>query len=281
MGTEEKEQDYSLRKSFEKVGLLPGARLLVDKEGRIIDGVHSWIAAKQLGLTIPSVTVDVGDPGDTAIFKLVTNKCRRELEPEEITVCLDIIGHHKNWKVKDFLDRLPFSYSWLMKYLPDRYKDAAKAKAGAEGGKATAKAFREAAARRQPKSEEIRYEEPAAPEDEQPAAEEGLKEGVEAVLSVEESCERFERTFLNHLAEFTTSPSHARTIEKDLPIMLNYVNEKHDCNNCPIRSSCDRFVEFYRKKQFLKKAEQLTELHYRILALVPACVKEKITNSPL
>lgn len=99
------------------------------------------------------------------------------------------------------------------------------------------------------------------------------------VPSVQEASERFNNMFSSHLSDFASLLSSIGTIEKDLRAMFDYMNEQHDCNNCPSRRSCDMFVEFCREEQLLRKAQRLMEFHFRILTLVPPCVKRKITDS--
>lgn len=258
------EQEYSLKESFKKIGILPGTQILVDQNGNIIDGVHSEIAARALGLEIPKATVNIKNPAQTAIMKLVRNKCRRDMEPSEITQCLDVIGRHLGWKAKDFLEKLPFTYSWLMKYLPDRYKDPVKAKAGAVGGQAKAEAYRKAkdAIQRQPISEDTRQPETSEELTEtqetvesDTALTEALKEPME---TEKEFAERFANTFKSHIHVLN------QVLEKDFPTIIGHMSEKHICDKCVMQETCSDFLKFLTSCIKLK-----TQL--------PICMQQKIT----
>ena len=261
------EQEYSLKESFRKIGILPGASILIDQNGNVIDGLHCKITAQQLGLDIRKVVVNIKNPAQAHIIKLVKNKCRRQMKPAEITQSLDVIGQNLKWSAKDFLKHLPFSYSWLMKYLPEKYKDPIKAAAGAVGGRARAEAVRRAKESATQRQAEVEPLEEAAKAD---------------APSVEEFCKRFANTFSSHIARFTALSSHITTVrQKDLPTIFDYMDETHDCSKCNMRFSiCEKLVKLYKEEQLRKLGQELLDFHEEIPRLVPVCIKNRLNETP-
>lgn len=148
-------EEYDIKDSIPRVGhLYP---VLKDAYGNVIDGLHrlrqdpSWPVKKLDNIT---------DPLQLAIARLVANVCRRDVAAEEKTEWLRQIATMTGWSPKDIADHLPVSYSWVIKYLPEEFKDKEKKTAASKGGEARAEAYRESqdfGTRRMPESEDMRF----------------------------------------------------------------------------------------------------------------------------
>jgi len=119
----------TLFESFEKIGALP-IPVFVDGKGTIIDGLERVRA----GVKCPVVTIPVENPLQFHIIRLVVNCLRRTMSAEEKSQILAKIAELSGWTPKEMAKKLPFSYRWVMKYLPPQYKDRERAKAGKLGG---------------------------------------------------------------------------------------------------------------------------------------------------
>ena len=126
------EMSRSLKESFEKVGVLP-IPMLVDEKGNIIDGFRRMRTG--LGDKVPRVVLPITNRLQFNIVRLVINGVRRTMTAEEKTATLSNIAELSGWTPREMAEELPFSYNWIMKYLPPQYKDRKKAEAGSLGGK--------------------------------------------------------------------------------------------------------------------------------------------------
>lgn len=198
--------EYSLKKSFEKVGTLP-IPIFKDQKGTIIDGLNR----ERAGVKCPVVTIPVENPLQLNIIKLIVNGVRRTMTAAEKTAILDNIAELSGWNPKEMEEHLPFSYSWIMKYLSPQYKDRGKAVAGALGGAKSGASQRQAEAKEvlQPKESE----------------------------SEEEFALRFTQLFKSHLGQL---------IKKDIPVIITHMNEDHDCEKCSMTESCAYFLAFVK-----------------------------------
>lgn len=122
-------EENSLKESFEKVGVLP-IPVLVDEKGNIIDGFNR----ARTGVKLPIITLPIKNQLQFNIIKLVINGVRRTMTAVEKTTILDSIAELSGWTPTEMAEKLPFSYSWIMKYLSPGYKDRGKAVAGKIGG---------------------------------------------------------------------------------------------------------------------------------------------------
>jgi hypothetical protein len=218
------ESDYSLKESFDKIGALPIPRF-EDLQGHDIDGLHR----KMIGANVPVIKIPVKNAGQLHVMRLVINFCRRKMTAEEISDELAAIAKYYGWNAKQIAEKLPFSYDWVAKYLPDEYKDPVKAKAGTIGGQARAEAYRrKSALRRQAKSEDTR----------QPLHPESVT--MEPSESEEEFAKRFTSTFTSHITQLT---------KKDLPIIITYLNEEHNCGECRMKSACSLLLDSFMSLQ--------------------------------
>ena len=115
---EVEEKEYDLRDSIKKVGRL--YPVLVDAHGNIIDGYHRLAADPNWPV---HKVEEIKDPVQLTIARLVANVCRREVPAEEKTKWLRQIAELTGWTPKQIAENLPVSYRWVMKYLPDEYKE--------------------------------------------------------------------------------------------------------------------------------------------------------------
>lgn len=112
------EQEYDLKASIPKVGYL--YPVLKDAHGNVIDGFHrlrhdpNWPVKKLDHIT---------NPLELAKARLVTNVCRRDVPAEEKTEWLRQIATMTGWTPKEIADNLPVSYQWVMKYIPNEFKE--------------------------------------------------------------------------------------------------------------------------------------------------------------
>ena len=119
----------SLKESFEKIGVLP-IPIIVDLKGNVIDGS----CREQTGVKVPRVVLPIKNRLQFNIVRLVINGVRRTMTAEEKTAILVNIKELSGWRNDEIAEKLPFSYSWIMKYLPDNLKDSERAECGRQGG---------------------------------------------------------------------------------------------------------------------------------------------------
>jgi DNA-directed RNA polymerase subunit RPC12/RpoP len=123
-------KEYSLKDSVAKIGRL--YPVLEDAYGNIVDGYHRLEEDSEW----PRHKLDqIKDPVQLAVARLVANVCRRDVPAEEKTEWLRQIASMTGWTPKQIAENLPVSYAWVMKYLPDEFKDKIKAEAGKLGGR--------------------------------------------------------------------------------------------------------------------------------------------------
>lgn len=101
--------------------------VLVDKYGNIIDGVHRLTVDKNW----PKVTVEgVETEEQLLIARLISNVCRRNVPAKEKTEMLGRLGEiYRKEGIKPgeiaykIAEKTGMSYQWIMKYLPEKFKD--------------------------------------------------------------------------------------------------------------------------------------------------------------
>lgn len=114
------------RFSAEKVGKL--YPILEDSNGNIIDGQHRLEADENW----PKIRLDnVKTEKESIIIRLIGNVCRRIVPTKEKTEMLDQLGSilfQEGFKPGEIADNITevtgMSYRWVVKYLPDKYKDS-------------------------------------------------------------------------------------------------------------------------------------------------------------
>ena len=126
--TELETTEYDLERSIKKFGVL--VPVIKDKQGNVIDGMHRL----ELEPNAPVYTIDIKDPKQRAMIRLVINLDRRKLSSQEKTMLLGEIAEATGWKSQEIADALGKSQTWVLKYLPEQYKDKEKAEAGSIGG---------------------------------------------------------------------------------------------------------------------------------------------------
>jgi len=153
----EDEAEY-LRPTFEAIGEL--TQVLVTPNGQVIDGKH------RLALN-PSwekrILTRLNDPVKAAIGRLVINVVRRTVPAQEKTELLTEIAKLTGWTPQQIAQSTGMSTRWVLRYLPEEFKQPEKVEAGKAGAEAIREKYQEVAARLTPESEEIRQPEfPAA-----------------------------------------------------------------------------------------------------------------------
>ena len=107
-----------LRRTKELFG--PLYPVLVAPDGSVIDGLHRLEADPDW----PRVTVDwLTNPVDAKALRIIANVVRREVSAEEKAEALGALIEMTGWKPKELAEALGMSYRWVMKYLPDKYKE--------------------------------------------------------------------------------------------------------------------------------------------------------------
>jgi len=119
-----------LKSSLKKVGSL--YPILEDYYGNIIDGQHRLKADKNW----PRRRLEhVRTEKERIIVRLLSNMCRRPVPAREKTELLDKLGEillQEGVKPGELSKRIAeetgMSYTWVMKYLPDKYKDSSQSR---------------------------------------------------------------------------------------------------------------------------------------------------------
>lgn len=115
----------NLRASKEKIGMV--VPIFLDAHGEIIDGFHRRMADKNW----PKIQLKhVKTEKDKIIIRLILNVCRRSVPAREKTEILERLGEilleegvPPGEISKRIAEETGMSYTWVMKYLPDKFKD--------------------------------------------------------------------------------------------------------------------------------------------------------------
>ena len=111
-------------------------RSLHDELGRyeVVAGERRLKAVKQLQWSVvPCIIREVSE--DVAIvLQVEENLHRKDYDEEDKVHIVSELDRLKGWDANEIAKRLHRSYSWAVKYLPDKYKDKEKAEAGQVGG---------------------------------------------------------------------------------------------------------------------------------------------------
>jgi len=106
-----------LRPTYEKLGaLLPVLRA---PDGDVIDGIHRL---KVDPAWYQQILTGINDPVKKAMARLVINVVRRQVPAEEKRQMLSEIAKLTGWSPQQIAESLGMSYTWVMKYLPDEFK---------------------------------------------------------------------------------------------------------------------------------------------------------------
>ena len=152
--------EVELESSVKKVGRL--VPIIKDAHGNIIDGFHRQKVDPQWSEEFSIKLDHIHDPIQLLLARMNVNVCRRMVDAEEKTEWLRSLVELTGWDAKRIAEESGMSYSWVLKYLPEEFKDKAKAEVGKVGG------IESGASRREAKeSEDMRQEEekklPSAP----------------------------------------------------------------------------------------------------------------------
>ena len=118
-----------LKVSGERAGRL--YPVLLDKHGNVIDGMHRLTADKKW----PKITVEnIETEEQRLIARIISNVCRRHIPTKEKTEMLGRLGEiYLNEGVEPgkiaykIVEKTGMSYTWVMKYLPEKFKDSTQA----------------------------------------------------------------------------------------------------------------------------------------------------------
>lgn len=114
-----------LKRSYEKFGALYPR--LVDKDGRDIDGRHR----ARVDSKWPTYKLDwVDSEVKREIIALTANVTRREISGSEIGGRLGKIATLTGWSPRKIASEVGRKYEWVVKYLPQRFKDKLAVKRG-------------------------------------------------------------------------------------------------------------------------------------------------------
>lgn len=117
-----------MRSSAERVGQL--YPILVDYYGNIIDGKHRFDANREWkSATLGHIKTEK----DRLVVRIISNNLRRTVSPNEKKKMLERLGEIlSNQGIRpgkiayEIASATGMSYTWVMKYLPDRFKDNSK-----------------------------------------------------------------------------------------------------------------------------------------------------------
>jgi len=113
--------EYNLHESVAKLGRL--VPIIKDAHGNIIDGEHrtqldpKW--AEEFSITLESIK----DPTQRLLARMNINLIRRVVSAEEKTQWLRELAELTKWTPKEIAENSGMSYTWVMKYLPDEFKE--------------------------------------------------------------------------------------------------------------------------------------------------------------
>jgi len=115
-----------LKVSGERAGRL--YPVLLDKHGNVIDGMHRLTADKKW----PKITIEnIETEEQRLIARIISNVCRRHIPTKEKTEMLGRLGEiYQKEGVEQgkiaykIAEKTGMSYQWVMKYLPEKFKDS-------------------------------------------------------------------------------------------------------------------------------------------------------------
>ena len=114
--------DYDLKASVQLLPQLKKAFPIIrDDKGVRVDGHHRF----QIDKDWPSVTIPFENENQRKIARFVANFCRRNVTEKEKRDFVTSLKIETGLPPKELANIVPMSYSWIMKYLPDEYKEKA------------------------------------------------------------------------------------------------------------------------------------------------------------
>ena len=121
MSDDKEEGGYDLRRSSLAIGYLYPT--IVDKHNRIIDGIlrlkidPKWPCFKLSH--IETMT-------DYLMARIVSNVFRRQVTDEEVAELLGELAQETRWTTQEIADRLGSIREWVLRHIPDEYREGAK-----------------------------------------------------------------------------------------------------------------------------------------------------------
>jgi len=130
-----------LKVSGERAGRL--YPVLLDRHGNIIDGMHRLAADNKW----PKITIEnIETEEQRLIARITSNICRRHIPAKEKKEMLDRLGEiYQKEGVEQgkiaykIAEKTGMSYRWVMKYLPEKFKDSAQSERAASAARHAAK----------------------------------------------------------------------------------------------------------------------------------------------
>jgi ParB family chromosome partitioning protein len=129
-----------LTESIKALGVLQPILVRPKPNGlyEIVYGQRRARAAEKAGLVEVPVTIRFLSDEEAFTLQLTENLQRKDLSEEEKTRALGELAKRTGWNAQQIADKLKMSYTWVVKYLPEEFKDREMAELGKRGGEAKA-----------------------------------------------------------------------------------------------------------------------------------------------
>ena len=129
-----------LTESIKALGVLQPILVRPKPNGlyEIVYGQRRAKAAEKAGLVEVPVTIRFLSDEEAFTLQLTENLQRKDLSQEEKTRALGELAKRTGWNAQQIADKLKMSYTWVVKYLPEEFKDGEMAELGKRGGEAKA-----------------------------------------------------------------------------------------------------------------------------------------------
>jgi ParB-like chromosome segregation protein Spo0J len=129
-----------LTESIRTLGVLQSILVRPKPNGlyEIVYGQRRARAAEKAGLVEVPVTIRFLSDEEAFTLQLTENLQRKDLSEEEKTRALGELAKRTGWNAQQIADKLKMSYTWVVKYLPEEFKDGEMAELGKRGGEAKA-----------------------------------------------------------------------------------------------------------------------------------------------
>jgi ParB/RepB/Spo0J family partition protein len=129
-----------LTESIKALGVLQPILVRPKPNGlyEIVYGQRRARAAEKAGLVEVPVTIRFLSDDEAFTLQLTENLQRKDLSEEEKTRALGELAKRTGWNAQRIADKLKMSYTWVVKYLPEEFKDREMAELGKRGGETKA-----------------------------------------------------------------------------------------------------------------------------------------------
>ena len=119
--SEDDDSEYSVKASVEEVGYIYPT--LVDSCDRIIDG----ILRLKIDPDWPCFRLSHIDSYPKFLMaRIISNVFRRQVTDEEVAELLGELAQETGWAPQEIADKLGVSSEWVLRHIPDEYKQRAK-----------------------------------------------------------------------------------------------------------------------------------------------------------